>query len=540
MLRHLHIENYALIDHLDIEFEAGFSVITGETGAGKSILLGAIGLLLGQRADSKNIKTGASRCIIEADFSLNDEEYTLRRVLNENGKSRVFINDEPANVSALKELGDRLIDIHSQHQNLLIARENFQLSVLDTLAQNATLLADYKKDYNAYRQTVTELEEAKAAKLTEDKEQDYMQFQFDQLSEAKLQSGEQEELEAEQQTLEHAEDIKTNLYSVSQILDEGEMAVIASLHTVQRKLATTAEVFPLVEELAQRIDSCYIEMKDIASEVEACSESVNADPQRLEKVTERLNTIYELQRKHHAANVDELLAIQADLEEKLNRISNRDEMIASLERKLTDMEKGLTQQAGKLTQSRQKASSGLEEGICQRLRTLGMPNIQFKVMITATKGLTATGADNVQFAFSANKSSALQPISQVASGGEIARIMLSLKAIMGNAMDLPTIIFDEIDTGVSGQIAEAMALIMQEMGTKGHRQVISITHLPQIAALGSAHYKVYKEDNETGTSSHIVRLSAEERVEEIAHMLSGATLTSAAIDNAKALLSQHS
>ncbi len=540
MLRHLHIENYALIDHLDIEFEAGFSVITGETGAGKSILLGAIGLLLGQRADSKNIKTGASRCIIEADFSLNDEEYTLRRVLNENGKSRVFINDEPANVSALKELGDRLIDIHSQHQNLLIARENFQLSVLDTLAQNATLLADYKKDYNAYSQTVTELEEAKAAKLTEDKEQDYMQFQFDQLSEAKLQSGEQEELEAEQQTLEHAEDIKTNLYSVSQILDEGEMAVIASLHTVQRKLATTAEVFPLVEELAQRIDSCYIEMKDIASEVEACSESVNADPQRLEKVTERLNTIYELQRKHHAANVDELLAIQADLEEKLNRISNRDEMIASLERKLTDMEKGLTQQAGKLTQSRQKASSGLEEGICQRLRTLGMPNIQFKVMITATKGLTATGADNVQFAFSANKSSALQPISQVASGGEIARIMLSLKAIMGNAMDLPTIIFDEIDTGVSGQIAEAMALIMQEMGTKGHRQVISITHLPQIAALGSAHYKVYKEDNETGTSSHIVRLSAEERVEEIAHMLSGATLTSAAIDNAKALLSQHS
>ena len=552
MLTHLHIENYALIEQLDLELHDGFSVITGETGAGKSILLGAIGLILGNRADSKSIKTGASRCVVEATFNLNgydctdffsenDLEYDaseciIRRELTSTGKSRAFINDTPVQLTLLKTLGDSLIDIHSQHQNLLLSQANFQLSVLDTIAENAPLLQQYQNEYSAYRQLCDDYEQAVNQAQQSHDDEEYLRFQLQQLADAKLQDGEQADLEAEQEILEHAEEIKQALYSAGEALQtttDGNDA-LSLMRSAMQSLEHITSVLPAADELLQRLQSCNIELQDIADEIASQSDSVEYNPERLSYVSERLGTIYSLQKKHHLDSVAELLELQANLEQKLNLITNSDELLADLQKKRDAKRAEAVAIADKLHKKRTDAAKTLQKQVSTILQSLGMPNVLFQVE-TQTGDLTSTGIDIVTFLFSANKNVPPQPISKIASGGEIARLMLSLKSILATKQNLPTIIFDEIDTGVSGVIAEKMAHIMSDMASNG-RQVISITHLPQIAAIGQHHFKVYKDDTADSTLSHIIPLTPEQRIEEIAHMLSGANLTEAALQNAKALL----
>lgn len=553
MLTTLHIENYALIERLDITFEGGFSVITGETGAGKSILLGAIGLLLGQRADVKAIRRGATKCIIEAHFEVGaygmkpffeaneleyDEECILRRELYASGKSRAFINDSPAPLTLMKELGEQLVDIHSQHQNLLLDKEGFQLNVLDLIGHNEAQLATYNSLYQTWRASKKELEELISTLERERDEEEYLRFQWEQLNEAQLTEGEQEELEQEADVLSHAEEIKAGLYRASNLLNGDEAGVLRQLKEVMHSLSGLMSVYQPAEELTQRLESSYIELKDIAQEAASQEEQVEYNPQRMEEVNERLNLIYTLEKKHRVESVEELLLLQQRFEAKLAILNDGDDRIESLKQQVEEQLQQVVAQANRLSQVRQEAARGIEKEIVERLALLGMPNVRFQVEIGQRKEPGSHGMDTVNFLFSANKNGHLQSISNVASGGETARVMLSLKAMIAGAVKLPTIIFDEIDTGVSGEIADRMADIMQEMG-EHNRQVISITHLPQIAARGANHYKVYKEDNDLETNSHIRHLTREERIEELAHMLSGATLTQAALDNAKALLNRH-
>ena len=553
MLTTLHIENYALIERLDITFEGGFSVITGETGAGKSILLGAIGLLLGQRADVKAIRRGATKCIIEAHFEVGaygmkpffeaneleyDEECILRRELYASGKSRAFINDSPAPLTLMKELGEQLVDIHSQHQNLLLDKEGFQLNVLDLIGHNEAQLATYNSLYQTWRASKKELEELISTLERERDEEEYLRFQWEQLNEAQLTEGEQEELEQEADVLSHAEEIKAGLYRASNLLNGDEAGVLSQLKEVMHSLSGLMSVYQPAEELTQRLESSYIELKDIAQEAASQEEQVEYNPQRMEEVNERLNLIYTLEKKHRVESVEDLLLLQQRFEAKLAILNDGDDRIESLKQQVEEQLQQVVAQANRLSQVRQEAARGIEKEIVERLALLGMPNVRFQVEIGQRKEPGSHGMDTVNFLFSANKNGHLQSISNVASGGETARVMLSLKAMIAGAVKLPTIIFDEIDTGVSGEIADRMADIMQEMG-EHNRQVISITHLPQIAARGANHYKVYKEDNDLETNSHIRHLTHEERIEELAHMLSGATLTQAALDNAKALLNRH-
>lgn len=550
MLRSLYIQNYALIEKLDIGFDSGFSVITGETGAGKSIILGAIGLLLGQRADVKSIRKGASKCIIEARFDVSaygmqpffeaneleyEDECILRRELYTSGKSRAFINDTPASLAQMKELGELLIDVHSQHQNLLLNKEGFQLNVLDLLAHDEAELAAYQKLYNDWRQARQDLEALVARAEQSRADEDYIRFQLEQLEEANLTDGEQEELEQEAEMLTHAEDIKAGLYRAGQALNADEGGVLEALKDCQNTMMGLRSVFAPAGELADRLDSVYIELKDISQELADKEEEVEFNPARLDEVNARLNLIYSLQQKHRVDTVKALLSLQESYALQLSAITSSDEDIARLEAQVKELFSQVTAQAQVLTEARTRAAREVERQMAARLVPLGMPNVRFQVEMGIRKEPGVHGADTVNFLFSANKNGVLQNISSVASGGEIARVMLSVKAMIAGAVKLPTIVFDEIDTGVSGEIADRMADIMQEMGDND-RQVISITHLPQIAARGRAHYKVYKEDNEVETSSHIRRLTDDERVEELAHMLSGATLTEAALNNARALL----
>lgn len=550
MLRSLYIQNYALIEKLDIGFDSGFSVITGETGAGKSIILGAIGLLLGQRADVKSIRKGASKCIIEARFDVSaygmqpffeaneleyEDECILRRELYASGKSRAFINDTPASLAQMKELGELLIDVHSQHQNLLLNKEGFQLNVLDLLAHDEAELAAYQRLYNDWRQARQDLEALVARAEQSRADEDYIRFQLEQLEEANLTDGEQEELEQEAEMLTHAEDIKAGLYRAGQALNADEGGVLEALKDCQNTMMGLRSVFAPAGELADRLDSVYIELKDISQEVADKEEEVEFNPARLDEVNARLNLIYSLQQKHRVDTVKALLSLQENYALQLSAITSSDEDIARLEAQVKELFSQVTTQAQVLTEARTRAAREVERQMAARLVPLGMPNVRFQVEMGVRKEPGVHGADTVNFLFSANKNGVLQNISSVASGGEIARVMLSVKAMIAGAVKLPTIVFDEIDTGVSGEIADRMADIMQEMGDND-RQVISITHLPQIAARGRAHYKVYKEDNEVETNSHIRRLTDDERVEELAHMLSGATLTEAALNNARALL----
>ncbi|MBC8594070.1 DNA repair protein RecN [Oscillospiraceae bacterium N12] len=550
MLRSLYIQNYALIEKLDIRFDTGFSVITGETGAGKSIILGAIGLLLGQRADVKSIRQGASKCIIEARFDISsygmnaffdeneleyEEECILRRELQASGKSRAFINDTPASLTQMKELGEMLIDVHSQHQNLLLNKEGFQLNVLDILARNEEALNVYHQLYADWKRLDQELEELIRQAEQSKTDEDYIRFQLEQLEEARLSGGEQDGLEQESETLSHAEEIKAGLYRIEQTFTSDEGGLLSSLKESISSLSSLQRVYQPAGELAERMNSAFIELKDIVDEISSQGENIEFNPVRLDEVNERLNLIYSLQQKHRVQSVEDLINLTEEYQEKLSAITSFDDRIAALTASRDAQYNKVKKQAALLTKARTAAAEEVEKQMGVRLMPLGMPNVRFKVEMGLRKEPGIQGEDTVNFLFSANKNGALQNISSVASGGEIARVMLSIKAMIAGAVKLPTIVFDEIDTGVSGEIADRMADIMQEMGEQ-ERQVISITHLPQIAARGSAHYKVYKRDNDTETNSHICRLTNEERVEEIAHMLSGATLTEAALSNAKALL----
>ena len=550
MLKQLYIRNFTLIDTLDMEFRSGFSVITGETGAGKSIILGAIGLLLGQRADSKSVKMGTDKCVIEAHFDLSRygmerffdeneiefdaEDTIIRRDLTSAGKSRAFINDTPVALSMLKELGEQLVDVHSQHQNLLLNKQDFQLNVVDIIADDAKELTDYQQTYVRYQELKKEEQ-----RLHEDIEQgrqqvDFMQFQYDELTNARLSDGEQEELEQRSETMSHSEDIKTALYEAESALSGDEGGVVSNLKKAVSALQGIEHVYPDVAELAERMNSCYIELKDAAAEVSGKMDDVDFDPAELDMVNTRLDRIYELQKKYKVERVDQLLAIQEELGRKLSNIENSDEALAEIERQVSETLKDARRKAELLTEKRRFAAGAIEKQMRERLVPLGMPNVRFEITVEQ-EPLGRCGQDKVSFLFSANTSTPLQPVSQVASGGEIARVMLSLKAMISGAVKLPTIIFDEIDTGVSGKIAEQMARMMSEMG-HCDRQVISITHLPQIAALGSTHYKVYKDETAQGTTTHMLMLNDEERVREIAQMLSGSDVSEAAIQNAKELL----
>lgn len=550
MLKQLYIKNFTLIDELNIQMHPGFSVITGETGAGKSIILGAIGLLLGNRADSKSIKAGRDRCVIEAHFDLSkydmqqfftdndiDEDLSdtiIRRELTATGKSRAFINDTPVSLTKMRELGEQLVDIHSQHQNLLLQKEDFQLNVVDIIAQDEKQRKNYEAAYNQYKQANQKLNALKAEIEKNRENEDFLRFQFKELDEAQLQNGEQEELEQEYEMLSHSEDIKTALYQADNHLSGDDGNIIERLKQTSEQLANIKDVYPEVTELLERIDSSYIELKDIAQEVNGLTDHVEFDPARLETINERLDKLNSLQQKFHVRDLGELIETYHQLKEQLSHIDHSDEDVEALEQEVTQLLENAQKQAKELTAIRTKAAKKVEEEMKQRLIPLGIPNVRFSISLTE-KPLSHDGGDKVSFLFSANKSTPLQPVTQVASGGEIARVMLSLKAMISGAVKLPTIIFDEIDTGVSGKIAEKMAQIMVEMGNH-ERQVLSITHLPQIAAMGSHHYKVSKEETDNGTISRMTELSQQERVQEIAQMLSGSDVSEAALANAKELL----
>ncbi|MBO7128707.1 MAG: DNA repair protein RecN [Prevotella sp.] len=550
MLKHLYIKNFTLIDTLDIDLYAGFSVMTGETGAGKSIILGAIGLLLGQRADSKTIKTGAEKCVIEAHFDLtrydmesffneNDIEYDaddciIRRELTSAGKSRAFINDTPVALTMLKELGDRLVDVHSQHQNLLLNKQDFQLSVVDIIANDTKELAQYRQTYTDYQTANKELEALRDEIERNRQNVDFLQFQYDELIGANLQPEELETLEQKSDTMTHSEEIKGALYTADNALQGDDSGAVEALRNTISALKGISKVFPVATELAERLDSTYIEVKDVAQEIGSLLERVDFDPAELEMVNNRLDRLYDLQKKYHADSIEELIMQRDEIGQKLSHIENSDETLEEMQQKVVQLKTHCEKEAQTLTTLRGKAAKQIEKEMQQRLVPLGMPHVRFKIEITK-ETLGKNGQDKVGFLFSANTSTPLQPVSQVASGGEIARVMLALKAMISGAVKLPTIIFDEIDTGVSGKIAEKMAEIMREMGQQ-ERQVISITHLPQIAALGTHHYKVSKEESTKGTISRMEELSPEERITEIAQMLSGSDVTDAAIQNAKQLL----
>ena len=550
MLKQLYIKNFTLIDELNISLYPGFSVITGETGAGKSIILGAIGLLLGNRADSKAIKAGRDRCVIEAHFDLsrygmqkffddNDIDYDaddtiIRRELTAAGKSRAFINDTPVPLTRMRELGEQLVDIHSQHQNLLLQKEDFQLNVVDIIAQDEKQLKVYQKEYYAYRKAKELLEELKAEIAKNRENEEFMRFQHKELDEANLQEGELEQLEQEAETLSHSEDIKTALYEADSALSGENDSILDKLKNATHQLENICDVYPSMADVAGRMQSSYIELKDIAQEISSSVDHVEFDPNRLDAINTRLDKLYTLQQKFHVETVTELIATRDRIAEQLSHIDNGDEDIEEKEKEVAALLVKAEKQAVLLTSIRQKSAKAIEKEMKGRLIPLGIPNVRFEIAF-AEKPLSGNGADKVSFLFSANKSTQLQPVSQVASGGEIARVMLSLKAMISGAVKLPTIIFDEIDTGVSGKIAEKMADIMEEMGLQ-NRQVLSITHLPQIAAKGSHHYKVLKEETENGTISHMKELNNQERIEEIAQMLSGSDITQAALANAKELL----
>lgn len=548
MLKNLQIAHYALIDTLDVDFNTGFSVITGETGAGKSIILGALGLLMGNRADAKAIKAGEKKCSVEAVFDIenlhleaffkeNDLDYDpqdciVRREVSANGKSRAFINDQPVSLATLKAFSTKAIDIHSQHQNLLMGREHFLLDVIDGVAKNQKTKNAYSTAYGEWKEAVKALE---ALKNKQDGEQkDFLAFKLAELEEANLEEGEEETLEAESRLLEHAEEIKAALYEAASLIQTADRSVTDQLRQSGNALAAVAQSYEKADELVERIESARIDLADVADELQKDLCRIDFDPTRLDFVTSRLNTLYSLEKKHHTASVAELIALRDNLRDELHTLDNFEAVLEEKTAQVEALRSKLQKACAALTTTRVKAAGKLTEALATTLRQLGMPNVSLDLPLTAKASPDASGGDAAQLRFSANKNVALQDVSEIASGGEIARLMLALKAFVAQDGHLPTLIFDEIDTGVSGAMAEKMAYVMQEMGH--HSQVICITHLPQIAARGQAHYRVYKAESEEGTTSHLIPLTDQQRVEEIAHMLSGTDVTQAAIDNAKSLL----
>ena len=552
MLKHITIRNFALIEHVEIELSAGFSVITGETGHGKSVFLGAVAMLLGQRSDVKAIREGADRCVIEGLFDLEgfgleplfeendidyDRECIIRRELAASGRSRAFINDTPVNVSLLKEIGARLIDIHSQHQNLLLGDRNYQLGVLDVLAGNRVLLGGYKERYDKYLSLQRELAERRKALEAAKRDEEWLRFQLDELEAASLKSGELQELELELQELSHAEDIQAALYGAYNAIDGDERSMLQALREASSALSRIAAHYGAAQELADRLESNYIELKDCCDEMQQRAGRVQFAPARLDFVENRVAQIYSLMKKHRVESAEDLIALAAEYSAKLDSIAFGDDDIRELEKRIKSASEELLRVAAELTAKRKESAAELKEKIIAILVNLGMPMIRFEVEFRPVDGFTPSGCDDVVFLFSANSSSAPQPLSDVASGGEMARVMLALKSLIASSTKQPTLIFDEVDTGVSGILAERMGRIMQQMAC-GFCQVLSITHLPQVAALGSNHYKVYKEETDKGTVTNIIRLEQEDRVREIAQMMSGEVLSEAALDNARGLLSK--
>lgn len=554
MLKHLYISNFTLINELDMNFNPGFSVITGETGAGKSIIIGAVSMLLGNRADLKMIRNGKDKCIVEAVFSISDydqdfinrfltdndldnngDECILRREININGKNRAFINDTPVILASLKELGEHLLDIHSQHQNLMLNKEDFQLNVIDVFAQNKKVLAEYQDLFKTYKSEASKLEEQQASISRIKENEDFLQFQNKELSEANLEEGEQESLEQQSELLTHAEEIKNTLYNADSLLSSDEHNIITQLRSISDSMNNIQNVYPDAEVLTNRLNDCVIELKDISREIVSHVEDIDYDSEKLQAINSRLDTIYTLEKKYHTSNIPDLIKKHEEIKSQLSRIDNFDVDFKAQQDKVDRLKESCLKKANALTASRQKAARKVEKELAARLIPLGIPNVKFKIDMTQQKELTAKGLDRITYLFSSNSSSSLSPIAQVASGGEVSRVMLSLKAMMSRVTGLPTIIFDEIDTGVSGRVAEQMAHIMKEMGDNKH-QVICITHLPQIAAIGSTHYKVTKTETSQGTNSLMTLLSPEERVKEIAQMLSGSDISIAAIENARTLL----
>ena len=551
MLTRLAVKNYTIIDQLGISFSPGLNIITGETGAGKSIIIGALGLILGDRADKKTLHSATGKCIIEGSFqiaayglqgffSANDLDYdpetTLRREITAEGKSRAFINDTPVTLNQLKELGEKLVDIHSQHQTRQLNTPAFQLMVVDSFAGHAELLQAYSEKYLAFRKLETRLQTLEEQSRTAAAEADYLQFQFDELEKAVLQPGEQEVLEQEMLRLTHAEEIKKSLSGIVYLLEEGESAITSQLKEAARQLSSLEQYSTELSELNGRINSALIELRDVSQELDRVNEQTLLDEGRRQEVEERIDMIYRLEQKHQCASVEELIARRSDFSEKLNNISDLDEELASLRRQLSAEKETLTALAGQLSDNRKAAIPGIEEQVNILLKETGMPDASFKLkqeQVSAGE-LRATGTDLVQFLFSANKGHGLAEISKVASGGELSRLMFCIKGLAARHTALPTIIFDEIDTGISGEVALKVGKLMQEFSH--HLQVITITHLPQIAGKGNSHYFVYKESKADATFANIRKLEEAERIREIAKMLSGDNPSASALKNAQELL----
>lgn len=552
MLKHISIRNFALIERVEVDFSAGFSVITGETGHGKSVFLGAISMLLGQRSDAKAIRDGADRCVIEGCFDISDfamqgwfeendldydNECIVRREVATSGRSRAFVNDTPVSVSQLKELGARLVDIHSQHQNLLLGDRNYQLRVLDVLSGNKVLLGNYKERYDEYRALNSELKKLKEVLENSRRDEEWLRFQLEELEDAKLSEGEVEALEQEMSELSHAEEIQAALYGAYNGINGDENNLLQALRESANVLSRISSHYGAANEMSERLENCYIELKDCCCEIEQRAGRVQYSPDRLDFVERRLAMIYDLQKKHRVDSVSALMALAADFSSRLDKIECGDDDIRTLERRIDALGKELTSLAGEITKSRKESAMHLQKEMVAILVNLGMPMIRFEVDFAATDGFTPLGCDVITFLFSANSSSAPQPLCDVASGGEMARVMLALKSLVASNGSQPTLIFDEVDTGVSGVLAERMGRMMQQMGC-ANRQVLSITHLPQVAALGTRHYKVHKEETANGTVTDIIELAQQERVREIAQMMSGEVLTDAAMNAANLLLSQ--
>ncbi|KPL21219.1 MAG: hypothetical protein AMS23_09670, partial [Bacteroides sp. SM1_62] len=534
MLKTLHVRNYALIRHLEIEFRPGFTIITGETGAGKSILLGALSLLLGNRADTSVLKDKEKKCIVEGSFDItsygyhsfftvNDMDYDdhliIRREISPGGKSRAFINDTPVNLHLLKELGTRLVDIHSQHENLHLGEHGFQLMVLDTVARNRPLLSAYQDQFHRFTDLVSELAGLKEKASKSKADLDYYTFQYQQLAEARLSAGEQEDLEQELQTLDHAGEIKRNLQLVFYLLSDQDDAVINKLGEAIHALDSIAVFYPAATLLAERIRSAMIELKDISGEAETSGADIEMDPGRQQILRERLDMLFSLMQKHGVNDVNGLIRLQAELDTRIQEIASYDEQVDKLERELTDKRDQLQKQAAELSDRRKKILPEIEKVVNDMLKVLGIPNALFRVEHRELDGFTENGKDEVEFLFSANKQVLPQEISKIASGGELSRLMLSIKSLLSDSLELPTIIFDEVDSGVSGEIAEKVGAIMKKMSLG--KQVINITHLPQVAGKGDFHYLVHKFDEGGATITDIKLLDDEDRVLEIARMLSG-------------------
>ena len=549
MIKQLHISNYALIDRLDIEFADGLTIITGETGAGKSIILGALSLILGERADLKAIRDADSKTIVEATFDIagyglepffkeydidwDEHECIVRRELSPSGRSRAFVNDTPVALAALRELVTRLLDIHSQHNNMLLSNPQFQLSILDSIAGNADLLGNYHKAYAEYREAEQRLAETVTAMERLKQNEDYIRFQLDQLQAMQLQPDEDQQLEALQARLSNITSLKEALWSVENELDGEENGVLAHLTSVVQRLDEAERCLTEISGMSDRVRSSLIDLKDIAQDVGNIMDTLNDDPSELARVDERLSSIYSLMRKHNAQNVNQLIDIQHDYERQLGEIDHNDEMLEQLKSQVEETFKASTAIAADLSANRRQAATKFVKELLSLALPLGMKNLAFDVQLTPVK-LSRSGADHVEFMMAFNKNQRLMPVKETASGGEISRVMLCIKTIIARHMQLPSIIFDEVDTGVSGDVANMIGEMMADIARA--IQVIAITHLPQVAANGDHHLRVYKTDNERETLTHVEQLSDQEHVMEIARMLSGKDLNQAAIENAKSLI----